>query len=405
MQEDTVGLEKSREKKYLCSSSLKWKHHVLLCWLLLIFFLHQRGFCSLLLTKPGSQILRIYRAQGGEKGQVGQDLSDSCLPWEALTPVETGLTGVAVSPVSNQASRTLLPPAWTRVRAGLEHPVCACLDTAPAPREGSMFVLSQGACRAIGVGTNPLFLVFLPALYLQGARLHPSLLLLGQGRLQVCSTRVCSVPPPRALGMLCPCPASAWVGLLWLLWPYSSWAFSHQRNFHIQRGVGFPNQSWAGERLLFTIAAVKKAAENRRLLAGERWEQGGASCRVSGCVPRLVAALENRAVVAAVVTHAWHQLLGGQRGKGQGAARETIIFVLEGGGRVEKTMRDGMKISEEGKVPGPNLPQLPMSSTAGLAEPPFPNTAEHVGCSPRSRAANPPRILTTQAKRNIILIF
>lgn len=116
-------------------------------------------------------------------------------------------------------------------------------------------------------------------------------------------------------------------------------------------------------------------------------------------VPWLVAALENRAVVAVVVTHAWHQVLG------QGAARETIIFVLEGGGRVKKTMRDGMKISEESKVPGPNLPQLPMSSTAGLAEPPFPNTAEHVGCSPRSRAANPPRTLTTQAKRNIILIF
>lgn len=77
------------------------------------FFLHQRGFCSLLLTKPGSQILCIYRAQGGEKGQVGQDLSDSCLPWEALSPVETGLTRMAVSPVSNQASRTLLPPAWT----------------------------------------------------------------------------------------------------------------------------------------------------------------------------------------------------------------------------------------------------------------------------------------------------
>lgn len=142
-----------------------------------------------------------------------------------------------------------------------------------------MFVLSQGACRAIGVGTNLLFLFFLPALYLQGAHLHPSLLLLGQGRLQVCSTRVCSVPPPRALGMLCPCPASARVGLLWLLWPYSSWAFSHRNS---QRGVGLQNQSWAGERLFLTIAAIKKAAENRRLLAGERWEQGGASCRVLG---------------------------------------------------------------------------------------------------------------------------
>lgn len=92
-------------------------------------------------------------------------------------------------------------------------------------------------------------------------------------------------------------------------------------------------------------------------------------------------------------------------GEQRGAARETIIFVLEGGGRVEKTTRDGMKISEESKVRGPNLPQLPMSSKQGWREPPFPNTAEDVGCSPRSRAANPPRTLTTQAKRNIILIF
>lgn len=36
-------------------------------------------------------------------------------------------------------------------------------------------------------------------------------------------------------------------------------------------------------------------------------------------------------------------------------------------------------------------------------EPPFPNTAEDIGCSPRNRAANPPRKLPAQAKRNIIL--
>lgn len=34
---------------------------------------------------------------------------------------------------------------------------------------------------------------------------------------------------------------------------------------------------------------------------------------------------------------------------------------------MEKAMRDGMKTSEESKVRGPNLPQLPMSSAAGLA--------------------------------------
>lgn len=57
--------------------------------------------------------------------------------------------------------------------------MCDCLDTkTPAPEQSSMFMPSQGACGAIGVGANPLFLVFLPALYLQGARLHPSLLLL-----------------------------------------------------------------------------------------------------------------------------------------------------------------------------------------------------------------------------------
>lgn len=49
MQEATVGLEKYREKKHLCSSSLKWKHHLLLCWLLLIFFCTKEVsvlFCS-----------------------------------------------------------------------------------------------------------------------------------------------------------------------------------------------------------------------------------------------------------------------------------------------------------------------------------------------------------------------
>lgn len=145
------------------------------------FFLQCRSFSSLLLTKPGSQILCIGRAQDGSL----PDLSDSCLSQEALTPVETGLTGMAASPVSNQAARTLLPLQHGRGQSWLGHPVCACLDTAPAPWEGSMFILSQGACRAIGVGANPLFLVFLPALYLQGAHLHPSLLLLGCGRLQV----------------------------------------------------------------------------------------------------------------------------------------------------------------------------------------------------------------------------
>lgn len=38
-------------------------------------------------------------------------------------------------------------------------------------------------------------------------------------------------------------------------------------------------------------------------------------------------------------------------------------------------------------------------------EPPFPNTAEDIGCSSRNRAANPPRKLPAQAKRNIILPF
>lgn len=108
---------------------------------------------------------------------------------------------------------------------------------------------------------------------------------------------------------------------------------------------------------------MQKAAKNRRLPAGEGWEQAGASCRVSGWWQLW----KTGAVVAPAGTHAWHQLLGGQRGQPQGAARETIIFVLEGGGRVEKNMRDGMKTSEESKVRGPNLPQLPMSSATGLA--------------------------------------
>lgn len=55
--------------------------------------------------------------------------------------------------------------------------------------------LSQGACRAIGVGANPLFLVLLP--------LHPSLLLLGWGRLQVAPPEF-ALSPPRALGTLSP---------------------------------------------------------------------------------------------------------------------------------------------------------------------------------------------------------
>lgn len=72
--------------------------------------------------------------------------------------------------------------------------------------------------------------------------------------------------------------------------------------------------------------------------------------------------------MAAVGTQGWHQLLRGQRGDRKEQPGRTIIFVLEGGGGVEKTMRGGMKISEEkSKVRGPNLPQLPMSSTPGLA--------------------------------------
>lgn len=61
-----------------------------------------------------------------------------------------------------------------------------------------MFVFSQGAVRAIGVGANPLFLVFLPALYLPGARLHPSLPLLGRSRLQVAAPEFapCLLPEP-----------------------------------------------------------------------------------------------------------------------------------------------------------------------------------------------------------------
>lgn len=78
-----------------------------------------------------------------------------------------------------------------------------------------MFVFSQGAVRAIGVGANPLFLVFLLALYLPGAPSFPAAPWPGQaaGR----CTGVCSLPPPRALGMLSRCPATAWMGLLWLL--------------------------------------------------------------------------------------------------------------------------------------------------------------------------------------------
>lgn len=51
---------------------------------------------------------------------------------------------------------------------------------------------------------------------------------------------------------------------------------------------------WGEAVLYLHSTTVQKAAKNRRLLDSEGWEQAGASCGVSGCVPRLAATLENR---------------------------------------------------------------------------------------------------------------
>lgn len=80
-------------------------------------------------------------------------------------------------------SDTLSTLAWAR-RQSLGEAGCSCSH--------------GGACRAIGVGANPLFLVSLSAVCLQGARLHPFPLLLVMGRLQVAllAFALCVLPEP-----------------------------------------------------------------------------------------------------------------------------------------------------------------------------------------------------------------
>lgn len=130
--------ERADPQKALLSMQWKTQTH-------LDFSLRQRGFCSLLLTKPASKILCICRAQGGKKGPSGslQDLSDSCLSWEALIAVETSLTGW---PGALWATRLQGHSCHQHGhgQSWLRHPVCACLDTTPAPREGSMLISYRG---------------------------------------------------------------------------------------------------------------------------------------------------------------------------------------------------------------------------------------------------------------------
>lgn len=74
----------------------------------------------------------------------------------------------------------------------------------------------------------------------------------------------------------------------------------------------------------------------------------------------------------------WYKLL---KETVKATARSSLrdISLCPGGRRLDgKSTTGGMKINEDSKVHGPNLSQLPMSSTAGLAmgwEPPFPNTS------------------------------
>lgn len=79
-----------------------------------------------------------------------------------------------------------------------------------------MVMLSPGSCRAIDVEANPIFLFFLSAVSAGSA--SPSFPTAPcPGQAAGCFTGICPLPPPRDLGMLCPCLTAAWMGLLLLL--------------------------------------------------------------------------------------------------------------------------------------------------------------------------------------------
>lgn len=172
------------------------------------------------------------------------------MPGGAPAQVRTALLQVDGSPVSSQAERALLLPAQT------------CSGLAQTPYEHSLgHILSPlrkagcscshgGSCRAIGVGDNPLFQVFLAAVCLQGVHLHPSLLLLALGKLQATLPVFAFFQSP---GDAQPVPGSSLDGAA--LGDVNLWLNSIFTLLYPE-GCGILDQSWAGKRLFFAFTVL-----------------------------------------------------------------------------------------------------------------------------------------------------